>query len=525
MNDKRQARATPEFLRRLFQVPDDERATLLRLEKSLTENLNIFLKNKIVAGEHPVEELVNRFLDTRMPDQPEFVSNHVDQVVREVLPYCVHVGSPKFIGHMTSALPYFLTSLAKCMTGLHQNLVKIETSRSLTLLERQILGVFHRLAYQMDESFYQNHVQTRDSTLGIHCSGGTIANITALWIARNRFIQAHAPEAGQGDLIEAVRLAGIRGLKIYISQRGHYSLKKSADVLGLGHSAISAIPVDTKHRIDVKKLREQIISDRENGFLPLAIVGVAGGTETGSIDPLAELAEVAKEQKCHYHVDGAWGFPTLFSKHFASLVSGIERADTLTCDCHKQMYLPMGSAVLLLKDPSSADAITHRANYVIRESSLDLGKRSLEGSRPGMALLVNAALRVFGREGYDLIVTQNLQRARRFAEMINEHPDFELLVEPQLNILCYRFKPEELGNLDDESVSELNVLLQKTERERGQSFVSRTRVFIPERGRELAVLRAVLANPNTTEIDLQEILREQSEIGREIMKKAAENPA
>lgn len=153
------------------------------------------------------------------------------------------------------------------------------------------------------------------------------------------------------------------------------------------------------------------------------------------------MADLAIELGCHYHVDAAWGGATLFSDTYRGLLKGIERADSVTIDAHKQLYVPMGAGMVLFKDPATLSSIEHHAAYIIRRGSRDLGSHTLEGSRPGMAILVHAGLSIIGRYGYELLIDQGIERARGFAQRIDEHPDFELVSEPELNILSYRYNP------------------------------------------------------------------------------------
>ena len=475
-----------------------------------------------VAGEIPLGQLAESFEDSLIPDEPRFVQDQVDYLMDQVIPYCVNTGSPKFIGHMTSAIPYFLQSLSKCMVALHQNVVKIETSRSFTFLERQILAMMHRLVYNKEKSFYKQHIHHRNSTLGIQCSGGTTANMMALWIARNVWIEKILGESAQeAGLIEALMRSGKKNICFFVSQRGHYSLAKASDLLGFGKAQMRIIPVNAQHKIDLDALRQSYKEAIKADIQPIALVGVAGTTETGHLDPFNELADFAVQHDLYFHVDAAWGGGLLMSEKHRVKLSGCERADSIVIDGHKQLYLPMGVGMLLLKDPTKAKIIEQRAQYIIREGSFDLGRRHLEGSRPGMAILTHSALHILGRKGYELLIDNNMKLAKLFAQLIDEHPEFELVTPPETNILTYRYLPSEWKKkkMDqlNEKLSELNTQLQKQQRESGKSFVSRTSFRHPEpKGESITVLRSVLANPLTKRQHLVEILEEQVEIGQSI---------
>jgi len=256
----------------------------------------------------------------------------------------------------------------------------------------------------------------------------------------------------------------------------------------------------------------------------MAIVGVAGSSETGSIDPLNTMADIAQERGIHFHVDSAWGGPTLFSRKHRRLLAGIERADSVTIDAHKQLYVPMGAGLCVFKRPETLASVEHHAEYIIRKGSKDLGSHSVEGSRPGMAVLVHAGLHIIARSGYELLIDEGIAKAKAFAEIIEATSDFELISEPELNILTYRYMPEAakalLASSDSAQRSAANVvlnritrLIQKTQRGLGLSFVSRTQLNPQRYDREpVVVFRVVLANPLTTMDILQNILEEQRSI-------------
>lgn len=531
MSDNKFAEVSQEALLKIFTIPEAPDSTLGRIEKHLSENLMDFLGERIVAREKPLHEIEQKFNASQLPEEPRYVSDHTEFLLNNLVAHSVNTASPRFIGHMTSALPYFLLPLAKLMVGLNQNLVKIETSKAFTPLERNVLGMLHHLVYQRDEQFYQHWMHSAQHSLGAMCSGGTIANLTALWVARNLLLKPDGDFAGIAAEGLAAGLAhyGYRRLTVMVSERGHYSLGKAADVLGIGRRNLIAIPTDENNRIRIDALRQTCAEVAADGGRVLAIVGVAGTTETGHIDPLDQLADVAEEIDAFFHVDAAWGGATLLSKTHRHLLKGVERADSVTIDAHKQMYVPMGAGMVLFKDPSMVRAIEHHAEYIIRHGSKDLGAHTLEGSRPGMAMLIYSALHVMGRRGYELLIDQSIAKAKEFAKLIEQQDDFEVITEPELCILTYRFIPARVKPILQQATPEqvrrimphLNALtrfIQKRQRETGHSFVSRTKLTPAQYFREpTVVFRVVLANPLTTTEMLEEVLQEQREIAAQAM--------
>jgi glutamate decarboxylase len=252
----------------------------------------------------------------------------------------------------------------------------------------------------------------------------------------------------------------------------------------------------------------------------LAIVGIAGTTETGSVDPLSAIADVCRDNHVHFHVDAAWGGPVLLSERYGHLLDGIEKADSVAVDGHKQFYLPMSNGMVFFRNPQAMDGVAYHASYINRPGSVDLGIRSLVGSRCATSLVLGSSLDIMGAGGYALLIDHGIETARAFAEEIRRRPMFELVTPPELNILTYRIVPKELngalkktadGQTEGtllEQLNHINIQLQRLQREAGNSFVSRT--TLRRSGHpDTVVLRAVIMNPRTTPDILRTILDEQ----------------
>ncbi|HXS02523.1 MAG TPA: putative pyridoxal-dependent aspartate 1-decarboxylase [Pyrinomonadaceae bacterium] len=482
-----------------------------------------------VSSDIKLKQLVGKFDGSKLPEEPVEINTYLDYLAENVAAHSTHTSSPRFIGHMTSALPFFVQPLSQFITALNQNTVKTETAKACTPLERQTLAFMHRLVYDLPDEFYRRHTQAADSTLGIMVSGGTIGNITALWCARNVSLSSRNgfPGVEAAGLTAALKDYGYEGAVVIGSSLMHYSLEKTADLLGIGTCGLVRVATDKHNRMDVDALRRTVAECRARRLLIIAIIGIAGTTDVGSIDPLAEIAKLAQEEGIHFHVDAAWGGPLLFSRRYKHLLSGIEQADSVTIDGHKQLYLPLGVGILVFRNPFLAQAIQKQARYIVRATSIDLGKRALEGSRPANALLLHAALHLVGPQGYEFLIDEGIRKTRYFAGLLRTDPAFELLGEPEINILNYRYVPAPLrervstGNLSEDDLNfldQFNEALQKTQRQAGRTFVSRTRVETARYGaqRPLVALRAVLANPMTTKADLHAVLADQVDIARQI---------
>lgn len=466
-----------------------------------------------------------------LPNRPRSPDQYFQHLEDNILPGIVNLRSPRFIGHMTSPLPLVYERLNDYLVTWNQNLVKLETSGYLTTLEMQLLAELHQLFFHAPQDFYAQYAVDAEASLGMVTTGGTLANIAALWVARNRALAVDGDPffAEQKGLTAALKAHDYEDAVIIGSELMHYSFDKAADLMGLGVERLMKIPTDAAHRIRIKSLRDAIRQCHRQHIKILAIVGIAGTTDSGAIDPLNDLAEIAEEENVWLHVDAAWGGPFIFSDKTRPLLAGIERADSITIDGHKQLYTPLGIGCLLFRDPHASLVIQKNAPYILREGAPDLGKRSLEGSRPASSLYIHAAFQMIAREGYKALLEHSLANTRTFAELIQASPAFELLLEPVTNIVLYRYVPKTLRTKvaqastltpeDQAHISNINVALQNQLRATGDAFVSRTILSVTPRHARTPItsLRAILANPLTTPADLAGVLDIQRDLADHIV--------
>lgn len=518
-------------LQHIFISPENEetKVVLVKYMEQILFGLHDFLKKHVgISEEISLKKLANDFKSSLIKRNPQKkLADVIQAIIEDIAPHAVNVASPYFIGHMTSAIPFFMIHLHAIVAALNQNLVKLETSKVVSVLEKQVIAKVHRLIYHENEAFYRQHIQNPNSTLGVFASGGTLANVTALWVARNTFFKAKAGFSGieAEGISAAYRAYDIERSVILVSQLGHYSLWKIGGVLGIGNKNVLPIEVGSNNTINVDKLQSTIkMLQKHQKTKVLAVVGVAGATETGTIDPLPTMAEICAEQDIHFHVDAAWGGPTLLSDKYRHLLTGIEQADSVTIDGHKQFYMPMGCGMVYFKDPYILENIAYHAAYVNRVGSVDLGIHSLEGSRPAHSLILNSAFEIMGGRGYALLIDHGIEIAREFAKEIQRRPLFQLITPPQLNILTYSLFPEYISRHWDtadaqqrktmiQEMDRINCVVQRLQREAGKSFVSRTTLKRPAYlGGDRGVLRSVIMNPMTNMDIIREILDEQENI-------------
>ncbi len=539
MNNKKQKSelvADWKTLQRIFIRPEDDacRKTLVKYMEQILFGLHEFLNRNVGVTEAiSLKELTENFKDTRIYPNPEKkLADVISDIIDHIAPRAVNVASPYFVGHMTSAIPFFMVHLKAIVAALNQNVIKLETSKVLSVLEKQVLAKIHRLIFKKDDAFYQRHVQSTDTSLGSFTTGGTTANMTALWVARNRFFKPCGEFQGieHDGITEALEAYNLKRAVVLASKRGHFSLRKAGGILGIGNKNVIPVDVNAEHRLDIGLLSRKIMELKKEGNTGiLAVVGIAGATETGIIDPLNEMADICGEHGIHFHVDAAWGGPVMLSEKHACKLNGIERADSVTIDGHKQFFMPMTCGMVYFQDPHVMDHIAYHSNYVNRKGSVDLGIKTLEGSREANSLILDSALKIMGSRGYGLMIDHGMEMAEKFARAIEQRELFELVTRPELNILTYRIVPVQIRTRMAEAESkkdgsgevrrlnrildDINIMVQRRQREAGKSFVSRTSINLRPKDEEgVVVLRSVIMNPMTTMKVLNEVLDEQEQI-------------
>jgi len=540
-----------QYLRKLFIMPDSP-DKFIEFGHELLEMIHDFFKEK--EGIHSsitLPELSRIFDQTAVPDRPHLIKDVLTEIKTKVTDHSVKVGNPYYIGHMTSAIPYFMILLEMIIAALNQNQVKIETAKASSFVERELVAWLHRLVFERTDKFYKKNIQNPRIALGNVTSDGTLANMTALLVAREK---AFPPE---GDF-PGLRVAGVeRALRHYgyergviiVSARGHYSIRKAANLLGIGEENVLIIPVDDDNRIAINKLSRKVKSLQKkkggNRTRIIAIVGIAGTTETGNIDKLDQLKRIAREAGAHFHVDACWGGSALLAKEYRRLFKGIDRADSVSIDAHKLLYCPLTMGVVLFRNEKDLNYIRHSSQYIIRRNSVDTGRFTVEGSRPFACLKPWASLKIIGREGYGLLFKQARKSTDTLKRILDKSGNFETLNNPELFILNYRFVPEvvmkQLVSWEDTAsfskgekeakeaergirkvnqlVNALNIKLHKALRRDDTTFVSRTTLESTRyRPQKIVVLRAVLMNPLTDGRVLDEIVDTQNRIGLQTWK-------
>lgn len=336
---------------------------------------------------------------------------------------------------------------------------------------------------------------------GSFTSGGTISNVTALAAARER-------------AIPGARHRGMTGgqTAIYCSSEAHYSVTRAAELLGIGSSGVRALPIDADRRLVPAEVAAAIDADRAAGVVPVAVIATAGTTLTGAIDPIGALADVCEARDVWLHVDGAYGLPAAAAPSAAAQFAGLDRADSVTIDAHKWLFMPKACGVLLVRRREDLEAaLAHEEDYLPHERdephAVDI---TLEYSRPFRALKLWLGFRAHGAAAFRAAIERNLAQARLLHEAVVADDALEALCgPPPLSTVPFRHAPPGIADLDDHN----GRLVQRLQ-EGGQVWVA------PARVDGVVCLRPCFVNFRTTDEDVLALLDETRRIGGELVREA-----
>lgn len=350
---------------------------------------------------------------------------------------------------------------------------------------------------------------------GLLTSGGSMANLTAL-------LMAHRSKS-EPDVASKGLWNSAKPMTIYASDQIHMSIPKAADILGLGRAQVRLIPSDDRFRMDLTALRQTIAGDLESGLKPFCIIGSAGTVNTGAVDPLDEIADVATEFNLWFHIDGAYGALAALDETKRPLFRGLERADSISLDPHKWLYVPIDSGCLLFRDEGRARAAFsfEGADYIkIHEQNeaeaFAFWNYGQELSRRFRALKIWLTLRYYGARRIARTITEDNALAAYLAEQVEAATDFELLAAPELSICCFRYVPpafqshvqsnnDQVDATAEVKLDQLNTQIMNAVQRGGRAYLSSATI----RGK--FALRACITNFRTTRTDIDqtlEIIRE-----------------
>jgi L-2,4-diaminobutyrate decarboxylase len=410
-----------------------------------------------------------------LPHTATLTPDQLLQSIRErILHASLHIHHPRNLGHQV-ATPLPMAALCDLVAALtNQAMAVYETGPSATLLERQVLHWLGELVGWKD-------------TQGVLTSGGAQANLTALLAARQ-------VKAGWNAWQDGVRCGP--PLRILASEHAHYSVSRAAGIMGLGTQAVIPIPADAQGRMRIEALTMAWDESIRRGERPFVVVATAGCTPTGSIDPLHEIATFCQTHDLWMHVDGAHGASALLAPELRPALAGIELADSVVWDGHKLLYMPATVSAVLFREPThSFAAFAQEASYLFqgnseRDELYNTSYRTLECTKRMMGLKLWAAFSLYGIARLGELVSHVFTTARMLAARLEAADDFELLMQPQTNIVCFR-------HINGNSTRLRQQLVQS-------GAFHLTQVVLDDD----TWLRTTLMNPMTSETDLDALLQQ-----------------
>ena len=392
-------------------------------------------------------------LDTPLPDKGAGADATLAELADWIVPNGLPVGAPRFTGFITTG-PSTVPAVA-------------QFAAALASPQRYAVSAFNLLE-DVSLRWLAEACGLDEPLAGVYSSGGSVANLLALGAARQAAFERRGVDVGRDGLP-----SGVRG-RIYASSEAHHTIQRAAAVLGFGRDAVRSVPVDAYQRIRVDRLAETIDADVAAGMVPIAIVGVAGTTNTGAIDPLNDLADLAERYDTWLHVDGAYGLPAAGVPELAERFAGMSRAQSWIVDPHKWLATGVGCAATYVRDaqllhrtftqtPAAYLAMPGRGAVAspFEEFGVHYDDMGVELSAPPRGVLVWAVLREIGREGLQERVRRHVGYAHRLTELARRHPRLEALTDPELSVACVRYRPTrplgeaELNDLNEELLRRL----------------------------------------------------------------------
>jgi L-2,4-diaminobutyrate decarboxylase len=421
---------------------------------------------------HRPEEALNFW----QKDLEKPLISDASKLFETVLNRSIHLHHPRVMGHQVPP-PAPMAALAGLVSNvLNNGMAVYEMGMTANGMERVVTD------------WMAKHLGFDGNANGLVTSGGTLANLTAMLTAR----AIKAPTT--------VWTEGARDkLAIMVSEQAHYCIDRAARIMGLGTQGIIKVPTDAHFKIRTDLLEAYYQKAKEDGFFVFAIVGSCCSTSTGSHDDLQVIADFSEKHNLWFHADGAHGGAAIFSEKYRPILRGIERADSVVIDFHKMMLTPsLATALIYKKGQDSYHTFQQKAQYLWASTDEDWyssGKRTFECTKAMIALKVYTLIRLYGEAVFEANVNTLYDLGKNFAQQIKARALFELAVEPECNIVCFR--------INDKSSRDLNVLnaqiLQKII-EKGRFYLVQTTL------RDTVYLRVSLMNPLTTHQDLTELL-------------------
>lgn len=417
-------------------------------------------------------------LDHWSADLSTAPNRDVEGLFAAAMDYSVKLLHPRYLGHQISP-PVPVATLAGLLGDFLNNGMGVyEMGMCGSTTERLVARTVARQLGFPEEAD------------GFVTSGGTLANLTALLAARGRKASENVWQDGQNEK-----------LALMVSEEAHYCVDRAARIMGWGSDGIIKIPADAHFRMRTELLESYFQQAAQQGRKVIAVVGSACTTATGSFDDLTEIAAFCRRHNLWFHVDGAHGAALAFSEKYRPLIRGIELADTVVMDFHKMLLTPsVTTALIFRRGADSYQTFSQQAQYLFNREEpewFNMAKRTFECTKLMIGFKAYSIIRTYGLQLFDEYVTLVCDLGRQLAALVQADPDLVLAVEPDCNIVCFRYEDPALS---PEQINQLNEQIRQALLEDGSFYLVQTRL----QGK--FYLRCTLTNPFTTGRELEALL-------------------
>ncbi len=420
-------------------------------------------------------------LDRPLGTGPHAVRESMAELSRLWLDDAIWFHEPAAAAHLNC--PVLIPALAAevFVSGVNASLDTFDQSAGATFIERHLVDwTATRIGYAAGAD-------------GVFTTGGTQSNLQALLLARDQMTSRHVAPAD---------------LRILASADGHFSVQKAARMLGLGDAAVVPVAVDLSRRMDPAALSAALADTVAAGGVPMAVVATAGTTDFGAIDPLPEVAALAKAYGAWFHVDAAYGGGLLVSPRRRAWLEGLELSDSVAVDYHKTWFQPVSCSALVVRDGSTLGHVTWHADYLNPKDSAHPNQvdKSLQTTRRFEALKLWMTLRVMGADAIGEHLDTVIDLADAVAAELTAMPDVDVAAAPQLSTIVFRHVPAGLAG-DEAALAAHNTAVRAELFDEGRALVAATKVD----GR--SYLKLTLLNPMATPADILGIVAMVREAG------------
>ena len=366
-----------------------------------------------------------------LPEKSMGFDELLKEVSEKILPNFLRPSSTNYMAHLHSSVLLESVAAELILSTFNQSMDSWDQAPVATEIEVDVINKLCAL-YGYDEK-----------ADGVFTSGGSQSNLSGLLLARDRFCN----EKLGWDVKKSGLPADFRKFRMYTSEVSHFSMEKSAHLMGLGYESVVKVPVDNAMKMDLAALKELIRKDVEAGNIPFCIGATVGTTDFGSIDPLKELRAICDEYGMWLHADAAYGSGVILSEKYASRVSGLADCDSITVDFHKMFMLPISCSASLVKDGKYFDALTIHADYLNREEDeedgyINLVNKSMQTTRRFDALKVWMSFRMRGKEGWSSLITRSIDNAAFLYGELAKNPEFDVVIKPEISSVVFRVLPQ-----------------------------------------------------------------------------------